>query len=119
MTIQLSNHAALQASRRNFSYEDISFVVEYGHKARRTGVIFFQMRDKDMPDDIPANDPRRRLTGSTIVACHCGKFVITLYKNRKAFKRDCKKVKYNYLDNIPCSCPCYGGSLINNDDIRH
>jgi hypothetical protein len=112
MTIILSQHANVQASRRNFSYDDIHFVVKHGYKARRTGVIFFQMRDKNLPRHISASDPRRRLTGSTIVACSCGKFVITLYKNPKAFKKDCRKPKYNHNDEMPCSCPCCGRDFV-------
>lgn len=111
MNIELSNHARIQASRRNFSYDDIDFVVKHGHKERRTGVIFFQMRDKRVPRNISANDPLRRLTGSTIVVCSCGKYVITLYKNPKAFKKDSRKSKHNCRNDIPCNCPCCGADM--------
>jgi hypothetical protein len=118
MTIELSYHARIQASRRNFSYDDIDFVIRYGHKKHRTGVIFFQMREKKVPRHIPANDPRRRLAGTTVVACSCEEFIITVYKNPKAFKKDSRKVKYNCRQDEICTCPRCGIGFIE-EVIQH
>lgn len=103
--LELSNHAQRQADRRNFSREDILFVVKNAHREHATGAIFFQMRSKDMPDHIPPNDRRRDLIGATVLTCSCKRFVITVYKNPSAFKKDRRKVKYDnrhYMAYCPC-----------------
>lgn len=102
--IELSNHARIQARRRNFSDEDIYFIVKNARAKRATGAIFFQMYKKDMPDDIAPNDRRQNLVGATVLTCKCKKFVITMYKNPNAFKRDSKKKKYDCRNSIQ-SCP--------------
>lgn len=104
--LNLSNHARRQASRRNFSMDDIYFVVKNGKPERKTGAVFFQMREKDMPDNIPPNDRRHNLIGATVLTCKCKKFVITMYKNPGAFKKDSRKSKYTTRDGLPTQCPC-------------
>lgn len=104
--LNLSNHARKQASRRNFSLEDIHFVVVNGNREHKTGAVFFQMREKDMPEHIPPNDRRRNLVGATVLTCKCKQFVITMYKNRSAFKKDCRKAKYTLREGLPTQCPC-------------
>ena len=95
MIPELSHHAKQQAARRNLTEQSIAFIMEYGKPQRATGVIFFQMLEKSLPKDVSPNDPMRKLVGATVVACGCGQFVITLYKNPKAFKADRKKDKTN------------------------
>jgi len=104
--LEISHHARLQASRRNFTLDDIYFIVRNGNRQHGTGAIFFQMRDKDMPDEIPPNDRRRDLVGATVLTCKCNKYVITMYKNRNAFKKDSKKKKYDNRENFSYFCPC-------------
>lgn len=103
--LEISNHARIQARRRNFSDEDICFVLRNATSTRATGAVFFQMYRKDMPEDVPPNDRRRNLIGATVLTCKCKKFVITLYKNPNAFKRDSRKKKYNYRISNVVSCP--------------
>ena len=95
MIPELSNHARQQAARRNLSEQGIAFIMEYGKPKRTAGVIFFQMLEKSLPKDVLPNDPMRKLVGATVVACTCGQFVITLYKNPRAFRADKKKDKTN------------------------
>lgn len=102
--IELSNHARIQARRRNFTDDDINFLVKNARSKRATGAIFFQMYKKDMPDDIPPNDRRQKLVGATVLTCKCKRFVITMYKNPNAFKRDSKKKKYDSRNSVH-SCP--------------
>jgi hypothetical protein len=71
---------------------------------RSAGVSFRQMREKDWPDDIPVNHPYRRLIGTTIVLCKCGLFVVTLYRQEEAFRKDRRKAKYNSADHW-VACP--------------
>ncbi|MEM9954569.1 MAG: hypothetical protein AAF846_23370 [Chloroflexota bacterium] len=103
--LELSNHAQIQADRRNFSLDDIRFVVRNAHREHATGAIFFQMRAKDMPAHIPPNDRRRDLIGATVLTCSCKRYVITMYKNASAFKKDRAKQKYDNREKI-AFCPC-------------
>lgn len=103
--LELSHHALEQARRRHLSETDIRFVVEYAKKERRTGVIFYQMYKKNLPDELAPNDHRRKLEGTTVITCKCGQFVITVYKNSEAFKQDRKKVKYDCRGDGTTTCP--------------
>jgi hypothetical protein len=103
--LELSLHALEQSRRRHLSEADLLFVVQHAHRERQTGVIFHQLLRKNIPAELPANDPRRKLEGTTVITCKCGQFVITAYKNPDAFKTDRKKSKYAYRDYFT-TCPC-------------
>ena len=104
----LSNHATQRSAQRNLSDDDIAFILQQGRRVHRTGVIFCQLRDKDIPDDTPGNHRHRQLVGTTVVLSKCGHYIITVYRNPKAFHRDSRKNKY--IDPlVECTgCPCFG-----------
>jgi hypothetical protein len=108
--LELSLHALEQSRRRHLSEADLLFVVQHAHRERQTGVIFFQLLRKNIPLELPANDRRRKLEGTTVVTCKCGQFVITAYKNKDAFKEDRKKSKYAHRGYIS-TCPCCGQAV--------
>lgn len=109
MNVHLSAHAAQRAAQRNLARDEIDFLLQYGHLVHNTGVLFCQLRGRDIPDDLPANHPYRRLEGSTAVLCRCGAFVVTLYREQKAFRTDRHKPAYNRRSYGPRSCPyCHG-----------
>ena len=108
--LELSQHALERSRRRHFSEEDLLFVVQHAHRERQTGVIFFQLLRKNIPIELPANDRRRKLEGTTVVTCKCGQFVITAYKNRDAFKEDRKKSKYAHRP-YSSNCPVCGEAV--------
>lgn len=107
--MNIGYHANQRLSQRNLSGADIEFILKYGSKVHRAGAIFHQMRRNCIPDTVPVNDRRRRLTGTTVLTCKCGQFVITAYRNERAFKRDAKKDKYDRSRGRH-SCPICGGS---------
>ncbi len=86
-------------------------MVEHGKRLRNAGVVFIQLRMKDIPDTLPANHRYRRLVGSTVVMCSCGQLVITLYREDEAFRRDKRKTKYNYRHQCDL-CACHNGPLV-------
>ncbi len=101
----LSNHASTRSAQRNLSDDDIAFIIQNGSRVHRTGVIFCQLRNKDLPRDTPGNHRHRQLVGTTVVLSKCGHYVITLYRNERAFQRDTRKRKYNAV--LYCeACPC-------------
>lgn len=110
--IVLSGHALERSARRNISPGDIDFIVANGHRLRRTGVIFCQLRSSNLPDSIPGNHRFRQLVGTTVVLCRCGRFVVTVYREEKAFQRDARKAKYDArlhacFDSCPCRHRCH------------
>lgn len=105
MMFRLSDHAARRAAQRNLSHDEIRFMLENGRLLHNTGVIFCQLRHKDLPDDLPRNSPYRRLVGSTIVLCKCGYYVVTLYREERAFRQDTSKAQY-FAGSLPLThCP--------------
>lgn len=100
----LSIHAEEEAEADNLYYDDIELGVRVGHRERRTGVIFCQVRAKDLAKVISGNHDYWRLVGTTIILCSCGEFVITVYRNPSAFKKDRAKEKYNRKHASACPC---------------
>lgn len=115
MDIEISDHADRQLSARCIPRDAIDFIVRVAHRERKTGAIFCQLRGTDLPHELPANHPWRRLVGTTLVLCKCGRFVITGYRNPKAFQTDRKKAKYNNRKHAPC--PCCGFKHDVEDDV--
>ncbi|GIL08914.1 MAG: hypothetical protein BroJett033_4250 [Chloroflexota bacterium] len=93
--IVLTGHAQERSARRNISASDIDFIVTNGHRVHRTGVIFCQLRSSSIPDSVPGNHRFRQLVGTTVVLCRCGRCVVTVYREARAFHRDTRKTKYN------------------------
>lgn len=92
----LSEHACLRSAQRNLSYDEILFIVEHGKRLHGAGGIFCRMYRNRLPDDLPANHPYQRLVGSTVLLCPCGHYVITLYREDGAFRKDARKPKYDH-----------------------
>lgn len=92
--IQLSDHAQLRSAQRNLIDDEILFIVRQGVRIHRAGAVFCQLRRIDIPDDLPAGHRYRRLIGSTVVLSSCGRYVLTVYRNARAFRRDLRKRRY-------------------------
>jgi len=90
----LSAHAHTRSIQRNVAKDELEFIVKYGTRVRRSGVIFCQLRKIDLPDDIPRNSKLRRMVGATAVLSSCGDYVLTVYRNERAFRKDNKKAKF-------------------------
>ncbi|MBC7870508.1 MAG: DUF4258 domain-containing protein [Chitinophagaceae bacterium] len=92
--LAISHHAHQRSAQRNLREDEIDFIATYGRRMRRTGAIFCQLLRSDIPDDLPANHSYRRLVGSTVVLSRCGQYVLTVYRDEKAFRRDSRKEKF-------------------------
>lgn len=93
--IMLSDHAAQRSLEWNVSFDEIAFVVEHADRLHRAGVIFCQMRKKNMPEHISGNHPYWKLVGTSVLLCRkCRQGVMTVYREEKAFLEDRKKAKY-------------------------
>ena len=105
-----TEHADDRSLQRNVYSDEIEFVLAYGHHLHNAGVIFVQLRAKNIPADLPGNHPFRRLEGTTVMLCACGHTVITLYREETAFRKDKRKSKYNVQHPRDFFCPCCGQS---------
>ena len=104
MEIILSDHASQRSAQRNVSFNEILFIVEHGKLVRKAGVNFRQLRAKDWPDELHGNHPYRRLIGTTVVLCKCGQYVVTVYREEDAFRKDQRKQKYGAICQV-VTCP--------------
>jgi hypothetical protein len=104
-------HADQRRRERGFTQDEIDFILLHARRERRTGVIFCQMRDKDMPS-LAGNNRYQRLRGVTVILCGCEQFVLTVYKNPEAFKKDRRKSKYNAYTGESCCPNCKQSTLL-------
>lgn len=104
MQYLLSGHALQRSAQRNLSDDDIDFIIQHGDRLHRTGVIFCQLRYKNIPAQIPGNHRCHKLVGTTIVLCKCGRCVVTMYREERAFRRDARKAKYTLKGMCKCGC---------------
>lgn len=95
MDVDLSDHAKTRMAQRNFSIDDVMFVLRYGRSYHRAGVVFYQMQDRQMPRDLAGNDRRRRLGGVTILVARDRGSVITIQWDQKGFRSNNKKARYD------------------------
>jgi hypothetical protein len=93
--LYLSPHAARRAAQRNFSYEDICFIVKYGELVRRAGACFYEMRRKNLPAHCRGIDAYERLNNVTVVVAKCGKEVTTIQRQFDS-RGNKRKRKYNH-----------------------
>jgi hypothetical protein len=84
-------HARLRLAQRRLSAEEVEYVLEHGHRLRRTGVEFCVLRSRDIP---PAD---RRVAGhleGTVVLVADDGVAVTVYRNRRALAEIRRKAKY-------------------------
>jgi hypothetical protein len=89
-----SDHADLRCVQRNLSEEEVHFIIQHGEMTRRTGVIFFHLRKRDIPPQYTRDQRIGRLIGTTVVVDKECTLVITVYRNDEARKKDRRKTKY-------------------------
>ncbi|MEL6152244.1 MAG: DUF4258 domain-containing protein [Chloroflexota bacterium] len=99
--LHYTRHACSRMSQRNLKTDDVEFIIKHADAKYRTGVRFYRLRDKDLPDDLPGNSSYRRLVGTTVLVCHC-ECVITAYRNEQAHKKDRRKPDYDLRGCTDC-----------------
>ena len=93
----LTRHAIERMSLRDLSQSDLEYVLDHGRSHIAAGVKHVFLGKRDIPT-ADKSDPRvTRLEGTTILldSKNCD-VLITVYRNRKAFKAIRRKAKYNY-----------------------
>ena len=93
--LTLTEHAVQRMSSRGLDKPDIQYVVTHGARYITAGAIHVFLGKKDIPKADLRLDRFRRLEGTTVLLdSRDGKTVITVYRNRKARKKDRCKMKY-------------------------
>lgn len=105
----LSEHAVLRMSQRNCSPEDIEYVLTHGEPVHGAGVTTYFLAKKNIPksDQKLPNVSRREGIIVLTKTLEDGRLiVITVYRNRDAFKTVRQKHKYDsrkpgsYIENL-------------------
>jgi hypothetical protein len=94
--ITLNNHARKQIARRNLSLDDIEYIVQFGAHFHQAGVLFYFLRDEDIPVSDQQNSELERLAGTAVVLSKDGQHLLTAWRNReRGLKHIKRKVKYS------------------------
>lgn len=87
--IYFDEHALLRMAQRNISKADVLRVIKVGEKIHRTGVVFFFMGNKNIPDG--KEKTFESLVGTTVI--QFGNKIRTVYRNSKAIRKIKRKPK--------------------------
>lgn len=79
-----SKHSELRSQQRGLSDDHISFALKYGNETFKQGLVFFVVREKDIPDTLDPKN-RKRYKNIVLVTSSDGG-IITCYKSKKAHK---------------------------------
>jgi hypothetical protein len=84
-------HAVTRMAQRNLTEADVFFVLRYGQRWHRDGVVFYFLGKCDLP--ASASCHAQRLEGATVIVEPQAQVIITVYRNRKALRRIKRKHK--------------------------
>lgn len=94
MTHHISRHARHRASQRGLTEDEIAFILFYGRRLHRTGILFLFLGHRDVPERYRRS--HGYLAGATLLVANDGT-VITAYKNQDALRTIKKKAKSRRL----------------------
>lgn len=89
-------HAFRRCAQRQVDNEAIEMVIRHGRKVHRTGVVFYFLGRRDLPEALRRQDRYAKLEGLTLLVSQDGE-VITAYRNRAACRKIRKKLKYRAI----------------------
>jgi hypothetical protein len=96
--LNVSQHAILRMAQRNISINDLEYVLEHGERVYKTGVAFYILRKRDIPQADRKNSEVTRLEGTSVLTrfSRDGNLkIITMYRNKSAFRAIRCKAKYD------------------------
>ena len=89
----MTEHARVRCAQWQIAPEALVFVRKHGRKIRRTGVMFYFLGRRDIPDTLRRDDRYAKLEGVTLLEGLDGT-LITAYRNPDGLKAIRKKVKH-------------------------
>ena len=94
--MEYSDHAITRMAQRGFSDEDVRYIMKHGQRIHRTGIVFYFLGRKDIPEEDLKEKKYRRLEGSTILINTVDdneQVIITVYRDRGALRNIRRKHK--------------------------
>lgn len=88
-----TSHAAKRCAQRQLGDHAMEVARQYGQAFHRTGVTFYFLGRRDLPEELRRQDDYAKLEGTTLLVGADG-VVITAYRNRAACRVIKKKPKY-------------------------
>ena len=96
LVLSFSWHAATRMVQRHLTADEIEYVVRYGRKVHAAGVVCYFLGKKDLARAEAGHGQFDRLEGTTVLLDgKRAETVVTVYRNREAFKKMQHKLKYN------------------------
>jgi hypothetical protein len=74
----------------------VDYVLTHGRRIQRTGVTFYFLGRRDMPEVDQSASWASRLEGTVVLLAPDGE-VVTVYRNRHALRTIARKMKYRRL----------------------
>ncbi len=93
-----TEHVALRMAQRHLTEQEIEYVMQYGIRYRRAGMLHFYLRKKDIPaSDLRLNQYSRLEGAVVLLDSRSGTRIVTAYRNRHkdALKAIRWKAKYD------------------------
>lgn len=84
MVYMHSKHSEIRSQQRGLNNDQISFALKYGSETFKQGLIFFVVRDKDIPDDLKPQK-RKKYKNIVLVTSSDGG-ILTCYKSKNGNK---------------------------------
>jgi hypothetical protein len=97
-----TTHAISRSQQRGLTKDAIEYILHTGKPLRRSGVIFFYLRDCDIPEGDKKYDFIARLAGTAVVVAKENNSVITVWRDRdKGLKHIKQKPRYWVNQSLP------------------
>ena len=104
--VKFSEHAQIRCAQRQIDPESLAFIKKHGQKIRRTGIMFYFLGRRNIPQDLRADDRFAKLEGVTLLISADGT-LITAYRNPKGLKTIRKKMRYRLKEFAYASHPIW------------
>ena len=96
--LNLTKHAILRMAQRNISLVDLEYILEHGERLHKTGVTIYILRKRDILQSDRKKSEITRLEGTIVLTGFSqgeNLEVITMYRNKSAFRALRCKEKYD------------------------
>lgn len=91
--LPFTGHMLQRMAERNFTTEQIAYVLRHGKKTHRAGGVWFVLRRRDIPPGDLRNDQIARMVGVIVLVLPTG--VHTAYRTRAPLRHIGRKAKYD------------------------
>jgi hypothetical protein len=76
-------HATKRSAQRNIPIDSVDYIIDHSKPVYRSGVIFYYLRDRDIPARDWLYPQIARLAGTAVILSQDRKTIITLWRDRK------------------------------------